>query len=123
MKITDCNGGLISSDENGHLILIPLIHTEFIVHSSKCYKGVAIKPSFPHPAIVQMEMEAQIRDFIVFSFFSVFLSFLGLLLWHMEIPRLGVLRAVATGLRRSHSNARSEPSLGPTPQLMAMPDP
>ena len=31
----------------------------------------------------------------------------------------GRIGAVAAGLRHSHSNARSEPSLQPTPQLMA----
>ena len=35
----------------------------------------------------------------------------------------GLIGAVATGLRQSHSNAGSEPRLQPTPQLMAMPDP
>ena len=34
-----------------------------------------------------------------------------------------LIGAVAMGLRRSHSNAGSEPSLQPTPQLTAMPDP
>ena len=33
------------------------------------------------------------------------------------------IRAVASGLYQSHSNARSEPCLQPTPQLTAMPDP
>ena len=59
-----------------------------------------------------------------FFFFFVFLPFLGPLLWHMKVPRLGVLiRAVATGLRQSHSNARSEPCLQPTLQLTATLDP
>ena len=35
----------------------------------------------------------------------------------------GPIRAVATGLCQSHSNAGSEPHLQPTPQLMATPDP
>ena len=35
----------------------------------------------------------------------------------------GRIGAVATGLHHSHSNKGSEPSLQPTPQLMAMPDP
>ena len=35
----------------------------------------------------------------------------------------GRIRAVATGLRHSHSNSGSEMCLHPTPQLMAMPDP
>ena len=34
----------------------------------------------------------------------------------------GLIRAVATGLHQSHSNAGSEPRLQPTPQLTATPD-
>ena len=34
----------------------------------------------------------------------------------------GLIGAVATGLRQSHSNAGSEPRLQPTPQLTATPD-
>ena len=34
----------------------------------------------------------------------------------------GLIGAVATGLRQSHSNAGSKPRLQPTPQLTAMPD-
>ena len=33
------------------------------------------------------------------------------------------LGAAAAGLHHSHSNAGSEPHLGPTPQLVALPDP
>ena len=35
----------------------------------------------------------------------------------------GLIRAVAAGLRHSHSNAGSEPYLEPTPQLTATLDP
>ena len=35
----------------------------------------------------------------------------------------GPIGAVATSLHQSHSNARSETRLQPTPQLMAIPDP
>ena len=35
----------------------------------------------------------------------------------------GLTRAIAAGLRQSHSNTRSEPCLQPTPQLKATPDP
>ena len=35
----------------------------------------------------------------------------------------GQIEATAAGLHHSHSNARSEPRLGPTPQLTAKPDP
>ena len=42
-------------------------------------------------------------------FFFVFLPFLGLLPWHMEVSRArGLIGAVATGLPQSHSNAGSE---------------
>ena len=42
----------------------------------------------------------------------------------MEFPRLRVESELQlAGLRHSHSNAGSEPSLQPTPQLMAMRDP
>ena len=34
----------------------------------------------------------------------------------------GLIRAIAAGLRHSHSHARSEPCLQTTPQPMAMPD-
>ena len=61
-------------------------------------------------------------SFFFFCLLSVVL--LGSHQWHMEVPRLGgLIRAVAAALHQSHSNARSEPHLGPTPQLMAMPDP
>ena len=58
--------------------------------------------------------------------FFFFFVFLGPLPRHMEIPRLGargLLGAVATGLCHSHSNARSEPHLRPTPQFTATLDP
>ena len=62
--------------------------------------------------------------FFSFLFFFVFLLFL----W--AIPAAyggsqarGLIGAVATGLRQSHSNAGSEPHLQPTPQLKATPDP
>ena len=50
------------------------------------------------------------------SFFFLFVH-LGPHPWHMEVPRLGV------GLHQSHSNARSELCLQPTPQLTATLDP
>ena len=45
--------------------------------------------------------------------------------WYTEDSSLvgGGIRAVAAGLRRSHSNARSEPHLRPTLQLSATLDP
>ena len=57
--------------------------------------------------------------FFYFLSFFFFLPFLGSHPWHI----MGLIRAVAAGLRQRHSNAGSEPHLQPTPQLMAMPDP
>ena len=53
--------------------------------------------------------------------FFFFLLFLGLDLWHMEVPRL--IGAAATSLHPSHSKVGSELHLQSIPQLMATPDP
>ena len=42
---------------------------------------------------------------------------------HGSSQARGQIGAVATGLRQSHGNARSEQHLRTTPQLTAMPDP
>ena len=60
----------------------------------------------------------------ILFFFFVFLLFL----WATSAAyggsqARGLIRAVATGLRQSHSNGGSEPRLQPTPQLMAILDP
>ena len=52
-------------------------------------------------------------SFLSFFFFFFFCLFLGLHLWHMEVPRLGVESAVAAG--PCHINAGSKPHLAPTP--------
>ena len=61
--------------------------------------------------------------FFLFSFFF-FSVFLGLHLWHMEVPRLGVhLELHLPAYTTAAGNARSEPRLRPTPQLTAIQDP
>ena len=65
--------------------------------------------------------------FILFFYFFIFFVFL-LFLWaapaaYEGSQARGLIGAVATGLRQSHSNSGSEPSLQPTPQLTATPDP
>ena len=47
---------------------------------------------------------------------TVFVSFLRPHLWHMEVAR-GQMGAATASLHHSHSKARSEPNLQPTPQL------
>jgi len=65
--------------------------------------------------------------YFLFLFFCLFFFFL-LFLWAAPAAyggsqARGRIGAVATGLRQSHSNARSQPHLRPTPQLMATPNP
>ena len=55
--------------------------------------------------------------FALFCFFRAILAACG------GSQASSPIGAVAAGLRRSHSTAGSKPRLGPTPQLMAMPDP
>ena len=54
-------------------------------------------------------------------FFCVFFQGHTSSLWSSQAS--GPIGAVASGLRQSHSNAGCEPSLQPTPQLTATPDP
>ena len=56
-------------------------------------------------------------------FFFVFCLFRAAPVSHGGSQARGLIRAVAASLRHSHSNARSKPRLGPTPELMARPDP
>ena len=65
-----------------------------------------------------------LRSFIYLFFFFVFLPFLGPLPAAYAGSQVrGLIGAVASGLRHSHSNAGSKPHVRPTPQLTAMPDP
>ena len=62
--------------------------------------------------------------FFVFIFvFYLFAFSRAALTAHGGSQARGLIRAVATSLHHSHSNARSELRLQPTPQLTAMPDP
>ena len=63
----------------------------------------------------------------LFFFFFFFLVLFGIS-WAAPVAyggsqARGLIRAVAAGLRQSHSSVGSEPHLRPTPQLMATPDP
>ena len=58
-----------------------------------------------------------------FFFFGLFAIFLGTPAVYGGSHARGWIRAIAAGLSQSHSNAVSEPSLQPTPQLTATPDP
>ena len=61
---------------------------------------------------------------LLFFFFFVFLSFSRAApVAYGGSPARDLFGAVATDLHQSHSNARSELRLRPTPQLTATPDP
>ena len=69
-------------------------------------------------------LERLLEDGLGQSFFFVFFCLFG------ASPKAygasqagGLIGAVATSLCQSHRNARSQPSLRPTPQLTVMPDP
>ena len=65
-------------------------------------------------------LEEHNYSFFCFCFFGLFRAVLTA---YGGSQAMGLIGAVTTGLRRSYSNARSEPCLRPTPQLTAMPDP
>ena len=60
---------------------------------------------------------------LFFSFFLSFRHFLGRSQGIWRFPGWGLIGAVAAGLCQGHSNAGSELSLQPTPQLTATLDP
>ena len=69
-------------------------------------------------------------DLNPFSFLFFFLFLFGLFAFSRAAPAAyrgsqarGPVGAVAAGPHQSHSSARSELHLRPTPQLMAVPDP
>ena len=63
--------------------------------------------------------DQQVGGFFFFSFFL----FRAVLVAYGGSQARGLIRAVAAGLCQSHSSARSEPCLRPTPQLGATLDP
>ena len=63
----------------------------------------------------------QVENIPLYFFFSFQGGFRLHSIW--RFPGQDLNGATAAALRQSHSNARSEPSLPPTPQLMATPDP
>ena len=59
----------------------------------------------------------------LFFFFLSFCRFRATIVAFRGSQARGLIGAVVASLCQGHSNARSEPCLQPTPQLMAMPDP
>ena len=91
-------------------------------------KNVPIKHLFAVILANKLQLDAEnqsikLEALIFFSFFDLFAISRAALAAYGGSQARGLIRAVATGLRQSHSNAGSEPHLQPTPQLTAMPDP
>ena len=63
------------------------------------------------------------NPFNFFFFFGLFAIYRAAATAYGGSQARGLIGAVATDLRQSHSNARSKPSMRPTPQLTATPDP
>ena len=74
-------------------------------------------------AIFTIRHEFDIDILSFFSFFFLFCLFQAASVAYGGSQAKGLIGAVAAGLHQSHSNARSEPHLQLTPQLMAMLDP
>ena len=75
--------------------------------------------------LIYIYMYMYIYIYIYVYFFFVVCLFRAAPAAHGGSQARGLIGAVAAGLRQSHSHShtRSEPSLRPTPQLTATPDP
>ena len=84
-----------------------------------------ISTTSPH-SFPKLSTNAKTRNFFLFLFlFFCFVSCLhrAAAAAYGGSQAKGLIGAVAAGLCHSHSNARSEPRLRPTPQLTATPEP
>ena len=63
------------------------------------------------------------KELLFIFIFHFWVSFKATPVAYGSSQAKGLIRAVATKLCHSHSNAGSEPCLRPIPQLMAMPHP
>ena len=78
--------------------------------------------SFIFIILVPLTITSQL--FYLFIYLFIYLPFLGLLPWHMEVPRLGVeLELQPLAYARVTATRGSEQRLQPTPQITATPDP
>ena len=79
---------------------------------------------FNHIADVEDTLQYHLYSSLLSFFFFFFLSFVFCLclIAYGGFQARGLIRAIAAGLRHSHSNTRSELCLRPTPELMETPD-
>ena len=94
-------------------------------------KGLFMKAQSSSPKVVEdtgekllRELSIRLKKKVCFCFFFfAFGLFRAAPSAHGGCKATGLIGAVAASLLQSHSSTRSEPSLGPIPQLTAMPDP
>ena len=75
-----------------------------------------------HSWVLYLGTSPPLHSKMYYSIFVLF-AFLGLQVWHMEVPKLGVKLELQVP---SSATARATPDplcLQPTPQVMATPDP
>ena len=94
--------------------------TESLTHPAG--RGSNLWPSTPKKPMILLCHSGNSCPTIFFLFF-VFVFSRAAPAAHGGSQTRGLIGAVAAGPHHNHSNARSEPHLSPTPQLMAMPDP
>ena len=101
---------------------LPLNFGVLTPHASPHFQIICTS-AFPVFGVTAMErvLEAGVLFFLIYFLFFVFLSFRAAPMACGGSQARGLIGAVATGLHHSHSNARSELHLQPTPQLTAMP--
>ena len=87
---------------------------------AQIWKGISERPDLAHNIKITLKLK-KVQGFFFFFFFLVFSRANPTARGGSQAR--GLIRAVATGLHYSHSNAGSKPHPQPTPQLTAMPDP
>ena len=89
----------------------------------RCWGKLASWGVFDDYMFLFFLMAIYIYIYIAFFFFFFFFLFRAAPTVYGSSQARGGIRATATSLCHSHSNARSEPRLQPAPWLMATPDP
>ena len=77
----------------------------------------------PDPKPTEWGRGSNLHPFFLFCFVFAFCLLRASPKAYVGPQARSLIGAVATGLRESHSNTRSKPCPGPTPQLTATPDP
>ena len=94
----------------------------YLIKTFQCYRVGKLWPGGRTPLFVFLVQPMNQECFLFFILF-IFCFFRGIPVAYGGAQARGRIGATAAGLHHSHSNARSEPCVQPTPELMAMLDP